>query len=85
MITSRSLYGESLTSLGQLALVHTEVLPSTVLLEHLDLVPQVHEVMGEVDSLPKEHHAHTHITLHRGPQQWCVLEANTHLTFYDSS
>ena len=67
-----------LTSLTELPLVHTQVLPSTVLLENLYLIPHVDEVVGKVHGLSKEHHAHTHFTLYRGgPEYRRLLENNT--------
>lgn len=46
------------TSLSQHAFVDTEVLSSTVLLEDLDIISEVHQIMGQVNTLPKVYHAY---------------------------
>jgi len=46
------------TSLAQHPFVDTEVLSSTVLLEDLDLISEVHQIMGQVNTLPKVYHAY---------------------------
>lgn len=46
------------TSLSQHPFVDTEVLSSTVLLEDLDIISEVHQIMGQVNTLPKVYHAY---------------------------
>lgn len=64
----------TLTSLSELALVHTQVFSSTVLLKNLDLIPHVAQVVGEMHCFAKVHHVHTHSALvHRAPQHGWLL------------
>lgn len=48
----------TLTSFSQLPFVDTQVLSSTVLLEDLHFISEVHQIMGQVNTLPKVHHAY---------------------------
>lgn len=64
-----------LTSLAEHAPVHAQVLPSTVLLEHSDLIPHAVQVGGETHRFAKVHHVYGHSALvHRAPHQWGVLD-----------
>lgn len=64
----------TLTSLAEQALVNTQVLSSTVLLKHFDLISHVAQVVGEMHRFTKVHHVHRHSALvHRAPQHWGVL------------
>lgn len=62
----------------KLSLVHTQVLSSTVLLKHFDVVPHVGQVTGKTHRFAKVHHADTHSALvNRAPQQWGVLDGKS--------
>lgn len=69
----------------KLSLVHTQVLSSTVLLKHFDVVPHVGQVAGKTHRFAKVHHVDTHSALvNRAPQQWGVLggKSDTFLVCY---
>lgn len=75
----------TLTPFMKLSLVHTQVLSSTVLLKHFDVVPHVGQVAGKTHRFAKVHHVDTHSALvNRAPQQWGVLggKSDTFLVCY---
>lgn len=75
-------YPISLTPLVKFSLVHAQVLSSTVLLKHFDLIPRVGQVIGETYRFAKVNHVHTHSALvNRAPQHWSVLDGEK-MTIY---
>lgn len=67
----------TLTSLTKLALVHTQVLSSTVLLKHFDLVRHVGQVVRKMHRFAKIHHVDSHSALvGRAPQDGRLLDGN---------